>query len=74
MTINKKITASFSFSPDDYFLVLQDSRGMGKEFSLNYRINRSEKGKDDDIGMPVIYLADLEAEIIKRDGFDYIEL
>jgi hypothetical protein len=61
----------FDFSPANYFLVrdLAD-----KQWSLNYRIDRSEKGKDDDIGLPRIYLTDIEAEQCKKAGFSYIEL
>lgn len=33
----------------------------------------SYKGKDDQIGMPVIYLTDAEAEGCKNAGFSYIE-
>lgn len=65
--------AIFEFSPREYFLVYSNDRKMGKEWSLNYRIDRSEKGKDDDVGMARIYLNDREAEQCKKSGFSYLE-
>ena len=74
MRIDKSdIKAIFEFTPDKYFLVhnLCDAEC---EWSLNPRIDRSEKGKDDDCGVPVIFLTDEEAEKVKRAGFAWIEL
>ena len=76
MKIDKSnIKAIFEFSPNEYFLVysLRDNKCADKEWSLNYRISRSEKGKDDDVGMSVIYLLDKEAEELKK-YFSWIEL
>jgi hypothetical protein len=36
---------------------------------LNYRIDRSEKGKDDDVGMPRIYLTKEEAQVCRENWF-----
>ena len=74
MKIESKSKAIFEFTPETHFLVYEDSRKMGKEWSLNYRIDRSEKGKDDDCGIEVIYLSKEEAEKLKNAGFSYIEL
>ena len=65
--------AIFEFTADEYFLV-HNLRDAECEWSLNSRIDRSEKGKDDDCGMPVIFLTDEEAEEIKRAGFTWIEI
>ncbi len=77
MKIDKsQIKVSFEFSPASHFLVLSSRRYNDgeKEWSLNYRIDRSEKGKDDDIGEAIIYLSDEEAEECKKAGFSWIEL
>lgn len=75
MKIDKsQVKAIFEFTPDKYFLVYSDDRKLGKEWSLNYRIDRSEKGKDDDIGEAVIYLSEEEAEILKKEGFSWVEI
>ena len=67
-------TATFTFPPQEYILVFSDSRGDGKEWSLNYRIDRSEKGKGDDVGLEVIFISDEDAETLKKAGFSYVEL
>ena len=37
------------------------------QWSINYKIDRSYKGKDPDLGMPIIYLEDnLENKLIKQ--------
>ena len=68
MKIDKsQIKAIFEFSPQDYILVYSDERQIGKEWSLNYLIDRSEKGKSPDVGPPSIYLSDEEAEELKKN-------
>lgn len=66
---NSQIKIIFEFSPKDYFLVKSKD-----EWSLNYRIDRSFKGKDDDIGAPRIFLTDEEAKICKKSGFSIYEM
>lgn len=57
MEIDKsQVKISFDFTPSEYFLCKSDDIMLG-DYTLNYRIDRSEKGKDDDIGMPRIYLS-----------------
>lgn len=80
MQINHQQTeVLFSFKPEDYFLVYSNDDRFGgkvedyKVWSLNYRIDRSYKGKDDDIGVAVIYLTREEAEPLKKI-FSWIEL
>ena len=69
MEIDKSNTkAIFTFTPQDYFLCKSEDEMLG-DYSLNYRIDRSEKGKDDDIGMPRIYLSEAEAELCRQNGF-----
>ncbi len=69
MRIDKsKIKLIFEFPADEYFLCRADEK-TGWPYSLNYRIDRSEKGKDDDIGMPRIYLDEQEAEAARQNGF-----
>ena len=74
MKIESKSKAIFEFTPETHFLVYSDSRKLGKEWSLSYRIDRSEKGKDDECGIEVIYLTNEEAEKVKKVGFSWIEL
>ena len=69
---NSNTKVIFEFTPAEYFLFYSDSRHLGQEWSLNYRIDRSEKGKDDDIGDAIIYLSDEEAEQCKKAGFSYV--
>lgn len=72
MKIDKsKIVISFDFSPEDYFLCKSDKEILG-EYSLNPRIDRSFKGKDDDVGMPRIYLTEEEAQTCRENGFSEI--
>ena len=59
---------TFEFSPKDYVLCKSDDEMLG-EYTLNYLIDRSEKGKDPDIGMPKIYLSEYEAEKCRKIGF-----
>ena len=74
MRIDKSdIKAIFEFTPAKYFLVY-DPNNEEYPYSLNPRIDRSEKGKADDCGSPVIFLTDEEAEEIKRAGFTWIEI
>ena len=74
MKIDKsQIKAIFEFSPQDYILVYSDDRKMGKEWSLNYLIDRSEKGKSPDVGAPAIYLSGEEAEQLKKNGFSWMD-
>ena len=67
---NQNTKAIFGFTPAKYFLV-HDKKS--DEWSLNPRIDRSEKGKDDDIGSPKIFLLENEVEICKKAGFSWIE-
>ena len=72
MKIDKsKIKLVFEFSADDWFLCKCDDEVLG-DYSLNYRIDRSEKGKSDDIGVPKIYLTEEEAEEARKNGFSEI--
>lgn len=59
----------FEFSPKDYFLVHDQGMEGAYDWSLNTRIDRSYKGKDDDIGLPVLYLSDEEAKMCIDAGF-----
>jgi hypothetical protein len=82
MKINKQnIEAIFTFSPKDYFLCYGKDDRFGENgghpemvWSLNPRIDRSEKGKDDDIGIPELYLSEEEAEELKKNGFAWLEV
>jgi len=69
---NSQTKVIFTFTPQEYILV-KCKEDFG-EWSLNNLIDRSEKGKDPDIGMPVIFLDEMEADICKKAGFHYIEL
>lgn len=54
MKIEKQPSSvQLTFSPADYFLVKEK-----EEWHLAPRIDRSYKGKDDDIGSPVLMLED----------------
>jgi len=71
--------ATFTFSSDDYVLVYQpdvryDERTDEKVWSLNYLIDRSYKGKGPDIGEPLLYLTDEQAEELRKAGFLKCEL
>ena len=76
MKITTKSKAIFEFTPEEYYLVNdKDPWAEGQRlWSLNYRIDRSEKGKDDDIGMPRIYVDETEAKELFKQGFSKIEL
>ncbi len=71
MIHKSQVKISFDFTPAGYFLCKSDDEMLG-DYSLNYRIDRSEKGKDDDIGMPRIYLSEQEAQICRENGFSEI--
>ena len=65
----------FEFLPKDYFLVdcREETHGLWP-YSLNYRIDRSYKGKDEDVGIAVIYLDEDQAEEAKKLGFIEVKL
>ena len=77
------IEVIFTFSPKSYFLVhAKDMRyfnGVDSDgkplmaWTLNQRIDRSEKGKDDDIGIEMIYLSEDEMKKIRK-YFTVIEM
>lgn len=76
MKIDKSQTkVIFEFTPERYFLckLCEEDRMYG-DYSLNLRIDRSYKGKDDDVGMPIIYLLEEEAKICRENGFEEIGL
>lgn len=71
---NSGVKLIFEFKCEDYFLVNCEKETNGLwPYSLNYRIDRSEKGKCDDIGIAKIYLDEKEAEQAKQAGFSYID-
>jgi len=70
MRIDKsKTKLIFEFTADEWFLCRADEQKDGWPYSLNYRIDRSEKGKSDDVGMMKIYLDEKEAKEAKINGF-----
>ena len=70
MEIDKsKVKISFSFTPSDYYLIKCEEDEFLGDYTLNYRIDRSEKGKSDDIGAPRIYLTEEEAQVCRDNGF-----
>lgn len=78
---NKDIRVSFDFSPRTHLLVFAKDDRFGENgghplfvWSLNPRIDRSYKGKDDDVGIPIMYLSENEAEVLKKSGFSYMDL
>jgi len=71
---NSDTKVTFSFSPKEYFLVQNSDPSWEAKYSLNYRIDRSYKGKDDDLGMHVILLTEEQAEICRKAGFTEIIL
>ena len=81
MKIDKsKVEVSFTFSPETHFLVHAKDDRFGDNggslfmvWSLSPRIDRSDKGKDDDVGIPELYLSDEEAETLKSTGFSAVE-
>lgn len=73
--IDTKPEVTFIFSAEDYFLVLAERyKGQPKEWSLNSRIDRSEKGKDDDVADATLYISEEQAQILKDAGFTWITL
>jgi hypothetical protein len=66
---NSQTKVIFEFTPAEYIL-MYDNHEM--EWTLNERIDRSEKGKDDDIGSPRLHLTEMEAEACKKAGFSYV--
>lgn len=70
---NSNTKVIFVFSPAEYFLVY-DKNAEIYGWSLNPRIDRSEKGKDDDCGTVKIYLTEEEAETCKEAGFLWIQI
>lgn len=75
---NTDVKAIFEFSPRTHIMVrAKDDRFPNsdqKVWTLNPRIDRSYKGKDDDIAVPILYLSDKEAEHLKKAGFTYTEM
>ena len=69
----KKLPADIviTFSPKDYFLLKCKDNTLG-DYVLHYRIDRSYKGKDDDIGMEKMYLDKTEARNFIEAGFQEI--
>lgn len=65
----KDVKAIFSFTSRTHILVEADG-----QWSLNPRISREFKGKDDDIGSPEIFISDRDAEALKASGFSYTSL
>lgn len=65
-----------AFTPKEYYLVHSENPEfpIEKRWSLNHRIDRSDKGKDDDIGMPVLFIPDDMVETFKKAGFSWVEL
>ena len=64
-----KVTVSFKVS--EYVLV----KNKEGEWTLNYLIDRSEKGKSPDIGLEVLHIeSDRQLEIFKEAGFGYTEI
>jgi hypothetical protein len=74
---NRNTEVQLTFTPAEYFLVHSKDKRYGDDemvWTLNPRIDRSSKGKDDDIGVPIVYLDDEEAETFKKAGFSWIEM
>ncbi len=70
--------AIFEFSPESYFLVYATDDRFGtdshmKVWSLNYKVDRADAGRDPDVGISVIYLSEEEAEKLKPH-FDWLNL
>jgi len=79
--ITNKCIFTVEFDPKDYFLVYSNNdptiyNGSGeelyREYTLNLKIDRSYKGKDPDVGMPVLFLDVEEGEKLK-EYFDFVE-
>lgn len=70
MTIDTSgVEAVFKFNSKEHILVFDNH-----EWTICPRIDRSYKGKDDDIGMPIVHLTNQEAESLKASGFTWTEL
>ena len=65
------IQAIFECTPAEYFLVHNIKEDV---WSLNYRIDRSEKGKDDDIGTERIIVDDTEMEALAIKAAEALEI
>ena len=67
--INKK--AIIEFNREDFFIVQSDDEMKG-DYALAWKIDRSYKGKEPDVGLPVIYLSEEEAKKLRSilDGVD----
>lgn len=63
------VEAVFRFNSKTHILVRD-----GANWTINPRIDRSYKGKDDDIGSPVVFLTQEEAESLQKSGFSYMEI
>lgn len=74
MKIENNAKAIFEFKASEWFLVKVEDETNEWQWTLNYRIDRSEKGKDDDVGMPKIFLTEEEADMCKKAGFSWTEL
>ena len=69
MRITKKPSeVTVTFSPEGYCLMRCEDKMLG-DYTLNYLIDRSEKGKDPDLGVPVLYLDKGQASLFKEAGF-----
>ena len=62
-----------TFSPNDYCLMKCKGNLLG-DYALHYLIDRSEKGKNPDIGIERLYLDKDEAELFKKAGFVEVNL
>ncbi len=52
---NNKLIVEIPLDRNEYWLHYNPHND---EWSVNYRIDRSNKGKDPDLGMPIVYLFD----------------
>ena len=68
---NSQTKVILSFTPAIHILVYDRQK---KEWTLNYLIDRSEKGKDPDIGIPVVHLIENAAKVFKAAGFSFVEI
>lgn len=76
MKTTKKITISIDFTPEEYFLVREIEKepfGGGTKWYLGYKCDRSDKGKEPELGATRIYLEGDEIEECKK-WFDIVEL
>ena len=70
MEIKLNPVITIEFKPEDYFLL---HNLTADEWSLNYKIDMSYKGKSPDIGMGRLFLDKSEVEEFKK-YFDLVEL